>query len=54
VDDEDKEGGATCENGEFLPFIAITSAYLARAAQIYLQKGEKVGFSISPSGVICV
>lgn len=54
IDDEAGVGGATCENGEFLPFIGITSAYLARAAQIFLADGKKVGFSISPVGVVSV
>lgn len=49
--DEAAAGAATCEDGEFLPFIAITSAYLARAAQLFLKDGRKVGFSISPRGV---
>ena len=54
IDSEAGQGGATCENGEFLPFIAITAAYLARAAQIFLNEGKKVGFSISPVGVVAV
>lgn len=54
IDSEAGQGGATCENGEFLPFIAITSAYLARAVQIFLATGKKVGFSISPNGVVAV
>jgi len=48
VDDEQGTTGATCENGEHLPFIAIASAYLAHAAQEYLIRGAKIGFSISP------
>ncbi len=51
IDDEDGAGDPTCEDGDFLPFIAITSAYLARAAQLYLREGRKVGFAISPAGV---
>lgn len=54
VDGETNQGTATCEGGEFLPFIAITSAYLARAAQIFLSTSEKVGFSISPAGSVRV
>jgi len=54
IDDEAGQGAATCENGEFLPFIAITSAYLARSAQLFLSTNEKVGFSISPAGAIRV
>lgn len=54
IDDEAGQGGATCENGEFLPFIAITAAYLARAAQIFLAENKKIGFSISPAGAVRV
>jgi molybdopterin/thiamine biosynthesis adenylyltransferase len=46
------EGGATCEDGAHLPFIAITAGWIARAAQIFLRTGNKVGFSITPVGVI--
>lgn len=46
------ETGATCEDGAHLPFIAITAGWLARAAQIFLKTGNKVGFSITPIGVI--
>jgi len=49
--DEASAGTATCENGEFLPFIAITSAYIAYASQLFLRDGRKAGFSISPRGV---
>jgi molybdopterin/thiamine biosynthesis adenylyltransferase len=52
IDDEPSGGQATCENGDFLPFIAITAAYLARSAQVYLRDGKKVGFSITPIGTI--
>ena len=51
IDDEDGAGDPTCEDGDFLPFIGITSAYLARAAQLYIRDDRKVGFSISPAGV---
>jgi predicted ThiF/HesA family dinucleotide-utilizing enzyme len=54
IDDEAGQGGATCENGEFLPFIAITASYLARAAQIFLADGKQTGFSIAPNGVVAV
>ena len=52
IDSEAGQGNATCENGEFLPFIAITSAYLARAVQVFLTSNEKIGFSISPAGSV--
>ena len=54
IDDESGEGGATCENGEFLPFIGITACYLARATQIFLTEGKRIGFSISPAGAVRV
>lgn len=54
IDSERGQGRATCENGEFLPFIAITSAYLARAAQVFLLTKEKIGFSVSPAGAVRV
>jgi len=54
VDDEDGAGAPTCEGGEFLPFVAITAAYIARAAQLFLRDGKKVGYSISPAGAIAV
>ena len=44
-------GAATCEDGEFLPFIQATAAYLALAVQAFLRQDRKVGYSISPAGV---
>lgn len=54
IDDEPTEAAPTCEDGAFLPFVGITAAYVARAAQIYLRQRRKVGFSISPAGVVTV
>lgn len=54
IDDEAGAGAVTCEDGEFLPFIALTAAHLARAAQIFLSGKKKVGYSISPGGAIRV
>lgn len=51
IDDEAGIGGVTCEDGAFLPFIGVTAAHLALAAQRYLREGKKLGFSISPAGV---
>lgn len=50
IDDEPGTGAATCENGEHLPFIALTSAFIARAAQEYLSSGRKVGYQVHPGG----
>ena len=56
VDDEPAGGAPTCEDGEFLPFIAIVSAYLAFAVKAFVvtKQTKKVGFSISPGGTIQV
>lgn len=50
IDEEDGVGQPTCENGEHLPFIALTSSYLAMAITEFLRSGKKVGFQISPAG----
>ena len=51
IDDEGDGGAATCEDGEHLPFIEISAAYLAYAAQRFIKDGRKIGYSISPAGV---
>lgn len=50
IDDEDVEGAATCEEGDFLPFIAVASAYMALAVQKFLAEGKRVGFHIHGGG----
>jgi molybdopterin/thiamine biosynthesis adenylyltransferase len=52
IDDEQAGGAATCDDGAHLPFVAIASAYLARAAQEFLATGRKIGFEINPGGAI--
>jgi molybdopterin/thiamine biosynthesis adenylyltransferase len=51
VDDEDVAGAATCEEGEFLPFIQVVAALQALAVQQFVASRRKVGYSISPAGV---
>lgn len=51
IDSETGMGAATCEDGEHLPFIAVTSSFIARAAQEFLGSGRKIGYEISPGGV---
>ena len=51
IDDEGSAGAATCEDGEFLPFIQVVSAYMAVAIQWFLKRSQRVGYSISPAGV---
>ncbi len=53
IDSEVGVGGATCEDGAFLPFIAITAAYMARSVQSFLATGKQIGYSITPAGTIC-
>jgi molybdopterin/thiamine biosynthesis adenylyltransferase len=45
-----QRGVATCENGEHLPFIAMVSSFLARAAQEFLTHGKLVGFHVHLNG----
>jgi predicted ThiF/HesA family dinucleotide-utilizing enzyme len=51
IDSEGVQGAATCEGGEHLPFIGIASSLLARAAQVFLTTGKKIGFELHPGGV---
>jgi molybdopterin/thiamine biosynthesis adenylyltransferase len=51
IDDEDVQGQATCEGGEFLPFIGVVSSLMALAVQAFVEKDRKVGFNASPSSV---
>lgn len=54
IDEEAGAGVPTCEGDQHLPFIALVSAYLARAAQMYLRQGKRTGFAISPAGTVCI
>lgn len=44
-------GVPTCEDGEFLPFIMLTSSYLVLAAQRWIRERKKISYSITPMGV---
>lgn len=50
IDHETTQGAATCENGEFLPFIAVTAAFLAQSVQLFLREGLKKSFTLTPLG----
>lgn len=52
IDDEAGAGAATCEDGAHLPFVVLTSALLARAAQEFLATGRRIGFQAHPGGAI--
>lgn len=45
IDDESGDG-ATCEDGEHLPFIGMVSAYIARAAQEFLKSGRQMSYQV--------
>lgn len=46
IDQETEGVGATCENGEHLPFIALVAAQLARSAHEYLTGGAQLSYQI--------
>lgn len=48
--DDEASGVPTCEDGTHLPFIALVSSFLARAAQRFLRDGVRAGFHIHPGG----
>jgi len=50
IDDEPEGGAATCEDGRFLPFIAIASAFLAKSVQSFIETGKKESFHVYPTG----
>jgi len=50
-DAEDEEGQATCEGGQFLPFIGLVSSALARAIQDYVEKDVQRDSIVSLSAV---
>ena len=52
--DAETGDGATCEDGENLPFHLLVGSFIAQTAKDFLDKGRKRNFQISPSGVIRV
>jgi molybdopterin-synthase adenylyltransferase len=54
IDDEANAGAATCHAGEHLAFVALVSAYLARAVHVWLTTGKKVGYSVTPAGAVVI
>lgn len=50
IDFEPGAGAPTCEDGEHLPFVALTASYMARSVQEFARSGRKVGFQVSPQG----
>jgi len=52
--DDDGEGGATCEDGEHLPFISWVSAMMAMEVQSFLATGRKRSFHLTPGSVTLI
>jgi molybdopterin/thiamine biosynthesis adenylyltransferase len=50
-DAEGKEGEATCENGDNLPFYSMAASHLALVIQKFLKTGKKNSLQITPTGV---
>lgn len=48
IDSEDVEGQATCDGGDFLPFIVEVSSALVQAVRRFLDEGKKTNFQIHP------
>ena len=51
ADQEDEPGQATCEDGEQLPFFALTAAVLATAAQGFLAHGIRSSYQLTPGAL---
>ena len=49
--DDGASGAATCEEGDFLPLIALTSAFMAQSVSVFLESGKKLSFQVIPRGV---
>jgi hypothetical protein len=50
IDFESEGGGATCEDGEHLPFISMIASFLARSAQEFLTTGRQMSFQLFSRG----
>jgi molybdopterin/thiamine biosynthesis adenylyltransferase len=46
IDFESEGGGATCEDGQHLPFISMIASFIARAAQEFLMTGRQLSFQV--------
>lgn len=52
LDEEGKEGQATCEDGEQLPMFALTAAQITVSAQRFLKDGTRQSFQVMPTGIV--
>lgn len=46
IDFEDGGNGATCEDGQHLPFIGMVATFMARSAQEFLMTGRQMSFQV--------
>lgn len=51
VADEEFGDGATCENGEHLPFYSRLAGHMAIETSYFLKNGKKRSFQLTPSGL---
>jgi len=54
IDNENVVGAPTCEDAAHLPFLVLTSAWLARAAQEFILTGRRRGYAVAPTGTVAV
>lgn len=52
--DAESGDGATCEDGENLPFHLLVGSLIAQCAKTFLDKGRKQNFQVTPSGVLVI
>lgn len=52
LDEEGKEGQATCEDGEQLPMFALAAAQITVSAQRFLKDGTRQSFQVMPTGIV--
>ncbi len=50
IDGGSAVGTPTCEDGQHLPFIAITASYMAQSVKQFLMDGRRRGFEITVGG----
>ena len=51
-DAEDPNAGATCIDGEHLPFFAFAASLMAIEVQAFLKTGKKRSWQLTPSGIL--
>lgn len=52
ADDASPDAGATCEDGERLPFFAFAAAQLAGVVQAFVKTGARGSFQLTPTSVV--